>query len=30
LHVLFIKLEGMSDIYAEIGEVYEVVREIVK
>jgi hypothetical protein len=30
LHVLFIKLEGMSDLYAEIGEAYEVVGEIVK
>ena len=30
LHALFTKLEGMSDLYAEIGEAHEVVREIVK
>lgn len=30
LYALFIKLESMSDLYAEIGEVYEVVREIIK
>ncbi len=30
LHALFIKLESMSDLYIEIGEAYEVVREIIK
>jgi hypothetical protein len=30
LYALFIKLESMSDLYAETGEVYEVVKEIIK
>jgi len=30
LHVLFTKLKGISDLYAEIGEAHEVVGEIVK
>jgi hypothetical protein len=30
LHVLFTKLEGMSDLHAETGEAHEVVGEIIK
>lgn len=30
LYALFTKLESISDLYAEIGKAYEMVREIIK